>query len=154
MSEIKLTSSTSGRKTWINNIKVKERKAFIISMRLMGFTTSTIQQQVINMSWIKEWGRVTLRTIQLTISEHCKRYPLDKIQAYQLDYTMREAEFAKQEHLIEKANIYAMSKPKEAWRPNEYIYILRSISQMRDKLIENRNWNASKTSNRKSKGLD
>ena len=64
---------------------------------------------------------------------------------------MREAEFAKQEHLIEQANMYAMSKPKESWRPNEYIYILRSISQMRDRLIENRNWNASKTSKIKSK---
>lgn len=46
--------------------------------------------------------------------------------------------------LIEKASVYINNKTKKDWKPFEYISSVKNLYEMRQQLIENRNWNDSR----------
>ena len=57
---------------------------------------------------------------------------------------MMEANFAAQERLIEDMALYIIKKPKDSWKPFEYMRAMEILFNMRQLMVENRGWNATK----------
>jgi hypothetical protein len=133
-----------GRSANVTLDKIQERKEFIISLCLAGMTKYTILEQVNMLSDLKKWGQLgSVRSIERTIAEHFNDndgMSLQELRSYQAG--LREAAFAQQEKLIERASLHLLRKKN--WFPFEYVDAIYKIAKMRQQMIDNRGWNYSR----------
>lgn len=124
---------------------LEERNEYIINLQLMGLSPSTIQRSVNTQARVKGWWEIeNVRSIRRIIADYYNaQKPLAKDSKAFMDW-MKEAAFAAQERMIEKLSVYISKKPESAWKPFEYWAIMDSLFRMKQQLIENRNWNASR----------
>ena len=80
----------------------------------------------------------------MTIASHFRDYPIDKIQARQLDNAMKEEAYAKLEYIIDKVAMHILNKPSQNWTRFEYINALKALFEMQQQLLDSKGWNASK----------
>ncbi len=137
-------SCNVGRSANVSLERIQERKEFIIAACLAGLTKESILRQVNLLSDEKQWGKLgSVRSIERAIAGHFNeenRMSLPELQSYQAG--LREAAFAQQELLIEKAVLH-LYKTKE-FQPFEYMQEILGIFRMMQRLVENRGWNYSK----------
>lgn len=139
-----LSRQNVGRSANVTLDKIQERKDFIVALCLAGMTKHTILEQVNMLSDQKQWGQLgSIRSIERTIAEHFsdnQRMSLEELRAYQ--HGLREAAFAQQEMLIEKAVLFRVRK--KDWLPFEYVDALYKTFKMMQQMIDNRGWNYSR----------
>lgn len=142
--QTELSRYSVGRSANVTLDKIQERKEFIISLCLAGMTNDTILKQVNIMSDQMQWGQLhSIRSIERTIASHFnddQRMSLEELRSYQAG--LREAAFAQQAMLIEKAVLHVHRKKE--WVPFEYVSALYKIFKMMQMMVDNRGWNYSK----------
>lgn len=137
------------------NIIDKKRK-FICDLYVMWMSAETIFDQCKIKAKVEGWIPYSnIQTVKAVISEEFKER--NELQNQEVDEHiegLKQAMFAQQEKLIEKASLYISEKAplkdkdwkitRDAWKPFEYISALKETFLMRQQMIENRNFNDSK----------
>lgn len=143
---------TVGRKAGVPLALVEERNEYIIGLWMMGLSPATIRQNVNKMHGAKGWGELAHeRSIRRIISEHYQKTKPSVKDQRQYEEGLKEAVFVQQEQLAEKMVTYVRdrekaipSNPSKEWKPFEFMAALGEIGRLRQSMIENRNWNASR----------
>ena len=128
---------------------MQKRNDYIIGLWMMGLAPSTIRQNVNKMHSSKGWGELAHeRSIRRIISEHYQKMkPAVKDQrAY--EEGLKEAVFDQQEKLAESIATKIRDRNKKGsdyqWKAFEEIAAIGELGRLRQSMIENRNWNASR----------
>lgn len=139
-----LARQNVGRSANVTLDRIQERKDFIVTLYLAGMTKQTILEQVNMISDLKQWGQLgSIRSIERTIAEHFNDnevMSIEELRSYQAG--LREAAFAQQENLIERASMHLLKK--KDWLPFEFVDAVYKIAKMRQQMIDNRGWNYSR----------
>ena len=154
MEEILIAPTKRWRKRGVNLNLINERKKIIISMKIAWYTNRKIHRQI-NHLWIqRDWGRISFRTVQMTIADYFSKYPVNLKELELIDIWLREWEFARQEKELERMSLYINNRPKEEWKWIEYLIELRKVFRLRQVLINARGWNATRKKRKDFKYTD
>lgn len=122
-----------------------ERNEYIVGLWLMGLSSATIHRSANAQAAVRGWSVIEHeRSIKRIITDYynAQRPSTKDAKAYQEG--LKEATFAAQERLVEKMAIYVSKRPESSWKPFEYMAAMETIARVRQQLVENRNWNASR----------
>lgn len=137
--------SGPGRAPGATQALINERNDWIIGLYMMGLSTKSIKKSLDNIRHKRGWPAVTSSMqILRIISKHYQdnRPAVEDLTEYKEG--LKEAAFDQQELLIEKAVMYMQRRDDKSWKPFEFMSALKQLYDMRQQLIENQNWNASR----------
>lgn len=120
------------------------RNEMILSFYLMWLSVDTIQK-TINAKAIESGWEPILdvdNMYRLISKESKKRVPEWNLKEH-LEW-LRQAAYARQEILIEKAAVFVSKMDSNKMKPFEYMTNIEKLFQMMQQAVENRNWNESR----------
>lgn len=128
---------------------IRQRNERIVGLYMSGMTPLTILKNINFEAATKGWGELKdARSIKRIISQHYAAQRPSAKEQREHDDGMRDAMFEQQERLLEKAMLYFQKRESDSrsnpWKPFEYFSAIDVIARIRQTLIENRNWNASR----------
>lgn len=138
-------TSVKGPPQGIPQKVLKERNEYIVGLSLMGLSSGTILRSSNTQAKIKGWWEIEHeRSIKRIITEYYNAQKPSTKDAKAYQDGQKEASFAAQEKLIESMAVYISKRAESSWKPFEKMAAMETVARVRQQMMENRNWNASR----------
>ena len=138
---------TTGRTPIPSNL-LNERREMAVSLKTAGLAMASVLKEINRMSEGKNWGKITLRTLERDIATYYRKNRVIKSEEREHWERMRDAHLAQMENTLESLSLYVVEKNKNnAWQRFEKPLVLDKVFRMQMGLAELNGWNYSRTNN-------
>ena len=130
----------------------EERNKYIVGLAMLGLTTRTILDNVNSQSVARGWNALKSEgEVTRIVGKHYQAVrETSGMATAEMEMALKEAAYDSMQKTLEEMIMYVKKrsssrKKEDKWRAFEYMSALSEIAKLKQLLVENRNWNGSRT---------